>query len=206
MTPPLIPCFLPSLAAALTLALGAPLHAKDKTATTPAASSDIELDRLVIQDSPPGSIPFAAAGQYSLFTGSISYPPVIGFVGLKDKKLPMTWLDSRGRQKTGHFTWRVPAPEHIALKNGGQILAIDGIDVAGLDYHILKKLVFEGKAGEPVTLVIRGCGEEMHLFREITVRRISEKKHNRIRDEAASRELRPARSLAELPATPEPAP
>ena len=63
--------------------------------------------------------------------------------------------------------------------------------------------MFEGKAGEPVTVVIRGCGDEMHLFREITVRRISERKGNRIRDEAASRELRPARALAELPVTPE---
>jgi hypothetical protein len=205
MTPRRIPRYLLLLATALIVSLTSTLHAKDKAPSEP-TTPEVELDRLLIQDSPPGSIPFAAPWRYSLLTGSLSYPPVIGFVGPKDKKLPMTFLDSRGRQLTGYFTWYIPAPDHIALKNGGQILAIDGIDVAGIDHHILKKLLYEGKAGEPVTLVIRGCGDEMHLFREITVRRISERKGKRIADEAASRELRPARSLAELPATPEPAP
>ena len=125
------------IVAAFSLSLGAPLHAKEK-ATTPAATPDVELDRLVIQDSPPGSIPFAATTRYSLFTGSTSYPPVIGFVGPKDKKLPMTWLDARGRQLTGDFTWYIPAPDLIALKHGGQILAIDGIDVSTIDHHILR--------------------------------------------------------------------
>jgi hypothetical protein len=205
MISPRITCFLPSLAAALTLALGCPLHAKDKT-TTATTTTDVELDRLVIQDSPPGSIPFAFGGHYSPFTGSLRYPPAIPFIGPKDKNLPMTYVDSRGRQQTGHFTWHIPAPDLIALKYGGQILAVDGTDVSTLDIQVFKKLMFEGKAGEPVTLVIRGCGDEMHLFREITVRRISARKETRIQDEAASRELRPARSLAELPATPNPAP
>ncbi len=206
MTPPRIPRFHLLIATALTLSLGAPLPAKDKTTTTPAATPDVELDRLVIQDSPPGSIPFTVAGHYNLFTGSMSYPPVIPFVGPKDKKLPITYLDSRGRQKEQFLTWHIQAPDLITLKNGGQILAIDGVDVTSIHHHLLTKLLREGKAGEPVTLVIRGCGEEMHLFREITVRRISERKGKRILDEAAARELRPARSLAELPATPEPAP
>lgn len=204
MTPHRTARLLALIATAFALSLGSPLHAKDKPSTD--STADVELDRLVIQDSPPGSIPFTAAGHYYLFTGSLSYAPVIPLVGPKDKKISMTYVDTRGRQKQLTLTWQIQAPDLIALKNGGQVLAIDGIDVSTLDHHILLKLARDGKAGEPVTLVIRGCGDEMHLFREITVRRISERKGKRIADEAASRELRPARSLAELPATPEPAP
>ncbi len=200
---PRVPRILTLIATAFILTLGSALHAKDKTNTNNPAP-DVELDRLVIHDSPPGSIPFAVGGEYYLFTGSLSYPPVIPFVGPKTKKLSMPWIDVRGRYMNGNLTWHIQAPDLIALKNGGQVLAIDGIDVSTLDVHVFKKLVREGKAGEPVTLVIRGCGDEMHLFREITVRRISERKRDRIHDEAASRELRPARSLAELPAQPEP--
>jgi hypothetical protein len=191
------------LAIALTFPLA--LIAKEKK-STPDKSTEVELDKFVVTDSPPGSIPFASGWRYNIFTGSIAMPPVIGFVGPKDQALPMVWSNRHGKQQHGFLTWGIPAADLIALRHGGQILAIDGTDVTTLDSMALAKLVREGKAGEPVTLIIRGCGDEMHLFREITVRRISERKEKRLLDEAASRELRPARSLAELPATPEPTP
>ncbi|WP_138223305.1 hypothetical protein [Nibricoccus aquaticus] len=185
----------------LALALTLPLSAKEKD-SAPAKSPDVELDQLVVTDSPPGSVPFAFVWVSNRFTGSILFPPIIAKVSPKKEKVPMWVADRRGKQREAFVWWNIPAPEIVALKNGGQILAIDGIDVTTLDNHVLRNLLMEGKAGEPVTLIIRGCGDEMNLFREITVKRISERKTKRLLDEAASRELRPARSLAELPATP----
>jgi hypothetical protein len=172
-------------------------------AKAPPETADVELDRLVVSDSPPGSIPFAGGWAYNRITGTIIMPPVIAFVGPKGQKLPIVFADTQGKQRELFLTWSIPAPDQIALKHGGQILAIDGIDVSTLDTIALKNIWYQGKAGEPVTLVIRGCGDEMHLFREITVNRISARKEKRLIDEATTRELLPARSLAELPATPE---
>jgi hypothetical protein len=131
--------------------------------------------------------------------------PVIPPVAQKDEYIRITYADPRGRIKTWDGAWKRNPPDVIALKYGGQILAIDGRDVTAMSYQQLRKLCFEGEAGQPVRLVIRGCGPELHLFREITVRRISDRKRDRLFAEVAGdTELKPARSLAELPATCEP--
>jgi hypothetical protein len=175
--------------------------------TTRAAekSDAIELERMTVTDSPPGSIPFGYHWYYNRLTSSILIAPVIPPVALREEIISQTVVDHRGKPTRTDGYWKINPPDVIALKYGGQILAIDGRDVTTMSNRELKKLCNDGPAGETVRLIIRGCGPELHLFREITVRRISDRKRDRlIAEVAGDTELKPARSLAELPAMPEP--
>jgi hypothetical protein len=154
-------------------------------------SEMVFLPKLVITEKTRGVVPLDFGYFYKVLTRTVLTELYLTPPMPADTSITIS-LRLRGGERiyTGRMDSDRAYDQHLenhGIKVGERIIAVDGRQVIGMSKGELERWATEeGDVGDSVTLVLRGPGEtgDTCYFRELTVKRVSPQKWQKLRDAA----------------------